>query len=122
MRGIFFDLNRGGSFLRDHSGSLLGCHYQPLASLPLFCMFSGLFGYSNKGTKTLIGCPTDDIMDQRERTYPCYPHLPLLFRTNRPVGLFEARYLLEVFSVVCDEYEIVSDGAGCYDQVEIVHR
>jgi hypothetical protein len=46
----------------------------------------------------------------------------LLLRVNRPVGLLEARYLLEVFRVVRDEDEIVGDGAGCYDQVEIVYR
>ena len=46
----------------------------------------------------------------------------LLFRVNRPVGLLEARYLFEVFRVVRDEDEIVGDGAGCYDQVEIVYR
>ena len=34
MKDIFFDLNRGWSFLRDHGGSLLGCHCQ--LSVPSF--------------------------------------------------------------------------------------
>lgn len=44
----------------------------------------------------------------------------LLFRIDCPVGLCEPRYSLEVFGVIRDEDEIVRDGAGRYNQIEVV--
>ena len=45
-----------------------------------------------------------------------------LVRIDSPVGLREACYSFEVFGVICNENEIMRDGAGRYDQIEVVKR
>ena len=43
-----------------------------------------------------------------------------LFRIDCPVGPRQGTYPLEVFGVIRDEDEIVRDGAGRYNQIEVV--
>jgi len=49
MSNIFFEVNKGGSFLCDHAGSFLGCHFHKHVAV----LFAG-FGRIVRAS--ILGC------------------------------------------------------------------